>query len=102
MAVEVEIPRRLFTVEENHRMAEAGILHPDERVELIEGEIVEMAPIGAGIAEFWLLLAMDRVVEIYREPGSDGYARVTLHGPDQTVSPLAFPDIAFAVADFFV
>jgi hypothetical protein len=39
MAVEVELPRRLFTVEEYHRMAEAGILAADARVELIEGEI---------------------------------------------------------------
>jgi len=46
MAIEVEIPRRLFTVEEYHRMAEVGIFHPDERVELIEGEIVQMSPIG--------------------------------------------------------
>jgi len=46
MAVEVELPRRLFTVQEYHRMAEAGIFHPDERVELIEGEIVQMSPIS--------------------------------------------------------
>lgn len=38
-------PRR-FTVAEYHRMAEAGIIGRDERVELIEGEIIEMAPIG--------------------------------------------------------
>ena len=46
MAVDVELSRRLFTVDEYHRMAEAGILGEDERVELIEGEIVQMAPIG--------------------------------------------------------
>jgi len=46
MAVDVEVPRRLFTVEEYHRMAETGILGATERVELIEGEIVQMARIG--------------------------------------------------------
>ena len=39
--------RRLFTVDEYECMAEAGVLHEDERVELIEGEIVRMAAIGA-------------------------------------------------------
>jgi len=41
-----EIARRKFTVEEYHRMGEAGIFSSDDRVELIEGEVVEMAPIG--------------------------------------------------------
>lgn len=43
----VQLLKRLFTVAEYHRMAEAGILSEDDRVELIEGEIVEMAPIGS-------------------------------------------------------
>jgi Uma2 family endonuclease len=41
-----ELARHLWTVEEYHRMGEVGLLDADARVELIEGEIVEMAPIG--------------------------------------------------------
>jgi len=40
-------PRRhRITVDEYHRMAEVGLFAPDARVELIEGEIIDMAPIG--------------------------------------------------------
>lgn len=187
MAIDAEIPRRRFTVDEYHRMGEAGIFQPDERVELIEGDIVQMAPIGprhagcvinatrlfitrlgdravvspqnpiviqprsepqpdllllrprtvsysrehpapedvllaievadttvrfdrlvkarlyaqARIAEFWLLLTTDGIVEVYRQLASAGYASVTTHGSGHMVSPLATPDVGFAVADFF-
>jgi Uma2 family endonuclease len=42
----VQMQRRLFTVQEYHLMAEAGVFRDDERVELIEGEIIQMAAIG--------------------------------------------------------
>src|SRR5687767_15618614 len=38
--------RHRITVHDYHRMAETGVLAPDARVELIEGEIIDMAPIG--------------------------------------------------------
>jgi Uma2 family endonuclease len=41
------VSRHQFTVDDYHRMGEAGILTEDDRVELIEGELVEMAPIGS-------------------------------------------------------
>jgi Uma2 family endonuclease len=40
------VRRHRLTVEEYFRMAEVGLLAPEARVELIEGEIFDMAPIG--------------------------------------------------------
>ncbi|UFP94339.1 Uma2 family endonuclease [Gloeobacter morelensis MG652769] len=37
---------RLFTVDEYYRMGKAGISRPDERVELIDGMVVNMPPQG--------------------------------------------------------
>ena len=43
-----EEPRRhRLTVADYYRMGEAGILAPDARVELIDGAIIDMAPIGS-------------------------------------------------------
>jgi Uma2 family endonuclease len=42
--------RHRFTVEEFHRMGEAGILPEGDRLELVNGEIVEMTPIGSAHA----------------------------------------------------
>jgi Uma2 family endonuclease len=39
-------PTRKFTADEYERLVELGIFGEDERLELIDGDIVEMAPIG--------------------------------------------------------
>jgi hypothetical protein len=47
--VALHLLKRSFTVEDYHRMAEAGILREGERVELIEGE----PPVSTGWFDFF-------------------------------------------------
>jgi Uma2 family endonuclease len=47
MSAPVSVSRRLLSVEEYHKIGEAGVLGEDDRVELIDGEMIEMAPIGS-------------------------------------------------------
>ena len=42
----VDLKRYRFTRDDYHRMANAGVFRPGVRVELIDGEIIEMHPIG--------------------------------------------------------
>jgi len=54
--------RRLFTTEEYHRMAAAGILSEGDRVELLDGEIVRMSPIGSRHAA-----CVDRLTDLFTQ-----------------------------------
>ena len=187
MAVQAERPRRLFTVDEYHRMVDAGVFGPEERVELIDGEIIEMSPIGprhagcvinlnrllvtrlgtravispqnpvvirprsepqpdmlvlrprdvsysrahpvpedvllavevgdttarfdrlvkarvyarARMVEYWLVDVGAERVEVFRNPEGEAYRDVAQAERGGRVSPLAFPDVAFEVDDFF-
>jgi len=65
MALPLE--RRKFSVVDYHRMLDAGILDDDDRVELIEGEIVQMAPIHMPHAMCVTKLASLLVEQIRRQ-----------------------------------
>ena len=169
-----------INVEQFQKMAVAGIFQPEERVELVEGEILTMAPIGLrhgyavarlgqlvyesglgklafvwsqssllmrptsylqpdlmllrrpadtyrdtepqpcdvlllievsdstlgfdrkrkvplyaryGIPEVWIVNLQDRCLEVFREPTETGYAQTTVRQVDESVTPLAFPEV---------
>ena len=82
-------PRR-FTVDEYYLMAEVGIIKPGERVELLEGKIIQMSPIGpmhaaavkdvklplyaaAGIPEVWIVDLASQQIEQHYGPGGNQY-----------------------------
>ena len=43
----IAISKKRFTADDYQRMGQVGILSEDDRVELIDGEVVAMTPIGA-------------------------------------------------------
>jgi Uma2 family endonuclease len=53
-----EVMKRLINVDEYYKMAEVGILKPEDRVELINGEIYEMSPVGSKHGSVVKTLAM--------------------------------------------
>ena len=55
-----DVQRYRFTVDEFARMGEAGIFTEDDRVELIDGEILEMTPIGPLHA--WIVNRLNRLL----------------------------------------
>jgi Uma2 family endonuclease len=64
-----------ISAQEYLRMGEAGVFSPDARLELIEGEIIEMAPIGSAhagavnvLTRLFVQLAGDRAVVSVQNP----------------------------------
>jgi Uma2 family endonuclease len=85
--VDAEPLRRRFTVEEFQRMGEAGIFAPDERVELIDGEIIRMAPIGPRHME--AVFALEDVLR----PVVGPEVRISIQMPIQLAESEPQPDL---------
>ncbi|MBW3570574.1 MAG: Uma2 family endonuclease [Gemmatimonadetes bacterium] len=85
--IDAEPMRRRFTVEEFQRMGEAGIFAPDERVELIGGEIIQMTPIGPRHMESVFAL------EDYLRPILGPEVRVSIQMPVQLPESQPQPDL---------
>src|SRR5581483_337897 len=54
-----QVPRHRLSLDDYHRLGQAGILGEDDRVELLEGQLVDMSPIGPRHA-----LAIDALNEL--------------------------------------
>lgn len=67
---EPRIQRHCLTVEQYHRMGEAGVFAPDARVELIDGEVIDRAP----------------MLRVFAEPDDGDYERV-----EEIASPSLLP-----------
>ena len=68
--------RHRFDVDDYHRMAAAGILTRADRVELIEGEVVDMAPIGSAHGG-----KVNRLTSLVGRLAADGMVVASVQGP---------------------
>lgn len=94
----VNVKTRRFSVEDYHRMIDAGILGKRDRVELLDGEIIEMAPIGGEHAA-----CVDRCTHLFVQRVGD-VAQVRIQGPIE-LDPYSEPEPDISVlrrrADFY-
>ena len=71
-AMSVEPLRHRFSVDDYYKMAEAGLFAPGQRLELLDGEIIEMNPIGISHASI-----VDRLTRLFvRGLGDEVWVRV--------------------------
>ena len=87
------LTRHRLNVDDYHRMAEAGILGEDDRVELIDGDLIDMAPIGQdhaatvnGLNHLLVMACGDRAIVSVQNPArldrfSEPQPDVTLFRP---------------------
>ena len=68
--------RHRLDVDAYYKMAEAGILTREDRVELIDGEIIDLNPIGSPHASI-----AKRLNQLFARAAADGIVLVSVQGP---------------------
>ena len=84
----VQVERRLITVDEYEQMVKAGVFREDDRLELIEGDLVKMSPIGAAHAGY-----VKRLNRLLSQQVS-GKALIAIQDPVRLIRSEPEPDIA--------
>src|SRR5262245_32955942 len=87
-------PRRLFTAADVSRMIDAGVLAEDERIELIEGEIVVMA--AKKYAHEFIKKELNKAIVRALQGGMDMANKV---GPEQNLTTPILPAFAMKLGD---
>jgi Uma2 family endonuclease len=54
---------------------------------------------AARVPEYWIVNLVDAVVEVYRDPRTENYARVTKHGRADVLRLVSFHDVEVRVAE---
>ena len=68
--------RHRLDVDAYYKMAEAGILTPRDRVELIDGEIIDLNPIGSPHAAM-----TNRLARLFAKAAADGHVLTSVQNP---------------------
>jgi hypothetical protein len=74
-------------------MGAAGVFPDDARVELIEGELLTLPPMG--IPHRWAVATLTRALEVHHTPVNGTYATVSILEPGTPVRLQAFPELPF-------
>jgi Uma2 family endonuclease len=85
MSAQLAIFHHLLTVNDYHRMAEAGIFTEDQPIELINGEIFDMSPIGSFHADI-----IDALTRVFYQQANDDF-RIRIQNPIQ-LSEISEPE----------
>src|SRR5205807_893094 len=98
---------RRWTRHEYERLIDHGFLDEDARsgLRLARGRKAA-AYARAGIADYWIVDLVDRLLEVHREPARPGparrhwgYAAIETLGADATITPLSAPSAGIRVSD---